>query len=103
MSKFQIAFINILLLAFCAKSSSEEQKPVLVSKPPSDPLEWVAMHPKITLVLSITEAIKTITAITKFPLTRNIAVTKGIYETAAPTGLKMKSLLPLVQLDFYHY
>ena len=40
------------------------------------------------LMLSITEAIKTITAITKFPVTRNIAMTKGIYETAAPTAFK---------------
>ena len=127
MSKFQIAFINILLLAFCAKSSSEPQKPKLVSEPPSDPLEpidaWLwtrfgdggylnqyplefgpneresktespVQKPIVkdpnellsleswlqnevasgnvskdlnTLMLSITEAIKTITAIMKFP------------------------------------
>jgi hypothetical protein len=30
----------------------------------------------------------TITAITKFPVTRNIAVTKGIHETAAPTAFE---------------
>ena len=141
-------FKTILLLAFCAKSYSEPQKPVLVSEPPSDPLEpidkwlWTRVGdggylyqyplefganekesktespvPKPivkdpnellslenwlqnevasgnvsadlnTLMLSITEAIKTITAITKFPVTRNIAVTKGIYETAAPTAFK---------------
>ena len=46
-----------------------------------------------TLILSITEAIKTITAITKFPVTRNIAVTKGIYETAAPTAFKDEILV----------
>ena len=32
-------FKTILLLAFCAKSYSEPQKPMLVSEPPSDPLE----------------------------------------------------------------
>ena len=39
MSYFQIVFKTILLLAFCAKSYSEPQKPKLESEPPSDPLE----------------------------------------------------------------
>ena len=32
-------FITLLLSTFCPKSLSDPQKPVLVSKPPSDPLE----------------------------------------------------------------
>ena len=47
------------------------------------------------LILSITEAVKTITAITKYLVTRNIAVNKPIYETAfkdetpsSPTSLQ---------------
>ena len=144
---FQTLYDYFILLTILTQSPSSAQKPILVSEPPSDPLEpvdkWLwstvgengflyhyplqfgepAKQSKTkppaarpggdgtelqsvetwlqeqvlsgnattdlgVLILSITEAVKTITAITSYPVTRNIAVNKGIYETAAPTAFK---------------